>query len=436
MAYNSKIDLVYNHYLTAYAPKSTTSKYDSHKKSELKGVYNSMLKLNKDSPLYLLDSSKEARRFVVGLKEDARELRNLISELGGTEDAEMFSRKSAYSTDEDMVSASFIGTPEQGRNANPFEIEVLKLASNQENLGAALKSDGKPSLPPDTYSFDISINDLSYEFQFNIREEDTNRDIQDRLSRLITKADIGVHADVLETGNGESALRLISADDGNKKDRDLIFQVSDDRSSKASGSVGYFGIDYVSKEPSDAEFLLNGEPRTASENHFTVDGQYEVTLNGVAREEGHSARVGVKTDLDSITENVGNLFEGYNRFVDSASEYRQSHPASTKLMGELDRMVSYYSDRFEPLGISSGEDGRISIDERRFKSALAADNGFEKLNDIKSFASSVLNKANRISLNPMEYVDKKVVAYKNPGHNFTAPYVNSNYSGMLFSSYC
>ena len=34
---NAAIDTVYNHYLTSYAPKSTT-RYDSHKKSELRGV--------------------------------------------------------------------------------------------------------------------------------------------------------------------------------------------------------------------------------------------------------------------------------------------------------------------------------------------------------------------------------------------------------------
>ena len=41
-----------------------------------------------------------------------------------------------------------------------------------------------------------------------------------------------------------------------------------------------------------------------------------------------------------------------------------------------------------------------------------------------------------ISLNPMKYVNKTVVAYKNPGHNFANPYVTSNYSGMMFNYYC
>ena len=50
MAYSARLDTVYNHYLTTYTPK--TSQYDTHKKSELRRIYNSIVKLNKESPLY------------------------------------------------------------------------------------------------------------------------------------------------------------------------------------------------------------------------------------------------------------------------------------------------------------------------------------------------------------------------------------------------
>ena len=36
----------------------------------------------------------------------------------------------------------------------------------------------------------------------------------------------------------------------------------------------------------------------------------------------------------------------------------------------------------------------------------------------------------------MQYVEKTIVAYKNPGHNFPAPYAASAYSGMMFNYYC
>lgn len=54
MAYNTIMNTVYNHYLTTYAPKKTSSQYDTHKKSELRSIYNSMVKLNKDAPCIFL----------------------------------------------------------------------------------------------------------------------------------------------------------------------------------------------------------------------------------------------------------------------------------------------------------------------------------------------------------------------------------------------
>ena len=433
-AYNSAIDNVYNYYLTTYAPKSTDTKYDTHKKSELRSVYNSMLKLNKDAPLYILDSSKESREFAVGLKEDARALRNTIASLGGVDDEQMFNKKSAYSTDEGMVSVEYVG--EDGKEPPTIDMEVTSLASGQENLGYALPSNERVSLPEDTYSFDVSINDLSYEFQFSVRGGDTNKDVLERLSRLINNADVGIKSDILEDGKGSSAIRLSSDNIGVPNGRDMIFSVSDDNTSKSKGAVDYLGIDYVSKEPSNAKFLLNGEERSASSNHFTIDKTYEVTLNGVHSYEGQKAQIGLKTDIESMSENVNKLISGYNNFIKTASEYRALHPSSSKLMNEMDRIVSYYKGGLNSIGIEVDDNGSMNIKDEEFKNALVSDADYSKLGAVKDFASSILRKANQISLNPMEYVDKTVVAYKNPGRNFTAPYVSSNYSGMLFNSYC
>ena len=435
MAYNAAINTVYNHYLTTYAPKST-SKYDTHKKSELRSIYNSMVKLNKESPLYILDTSRESREYVIGLKENARQLRNTIASLGGLDEEEMLNKKSAYSSNEDMVSATFIGEVPEDGNVPPFHIEVTSLASNQVNLGTFLPSDEKAELAPDAYSFDITINDLSYEFQYSIHDGETNREVQERLARLITNADVGVNADILEDGNGNSSLRLTSVASGLKENKDYIFLVSDDKTTKRAGSVDYLGLGFMSRLPSNAEFLLNGESRSASSNHFTIDKMFELTLNGISPEEGQSAEIGLKTDLDSLTENVGNLIGGYNSFIKAASEYLDLHPRSGKLLNEMERMSQFYQPDLEKLGFVFNESGELSLNDEAFKNSILDESGHAQLSGIRNFTNSVLRKTDQISLNPIEYVDKKIVAYKNPGHNFISPYTTSAYSGMMFNSYC
>lgn len=436
MAYNAALNTVYNHYLTTYAPKSSTQ-YDTHKKSELRSIYNSIVKLNKESPLYIVDSSKETRQFAVGIKENARQLRNTIASLGGLDEQEMFHKKTAFSSNEDIATASFVGDIPEDGFVPSFSIEVTALASNQVNTGKFLPSSEKLSLTPDAYSFDITINDLGYEFQYNIHDGETNRDLMNRLSRLITNADIGIEAEVIEDGNGQSALQLTSASSGLKSGKDYIFKVSDDKTSKRAGSIHYLGLDNVSRQPANAEFLLNGELRSASSNHFTVEKMYELTLTGLSKGEGDFAQIGIKADLDSLTENISNLAKGYNNFLRSASEYLDSHPKSSRLLAEMARSSDYYKNDLAALGLTFDDDGQLLLDEATFQQAIREGEDTNlPLSSIRDFTNSILRKASQISLNPMEYVDKTVVAYKNPGHNLATPYITSNYSGMLFNSYC
>ena len=435
MAYNAALDAVYNHYLTTYAPKSTTQ-YDTHKKSELRSIYNSIVKLNKESPLYLLDKSKDSSEFAVGIKENARQLRNTIASLGGLEEQQMFNKKAAYSDNEDVAEAVYIGEQSGDGEVVSFDIEVTALASNQVNEGKFLPSDAKVNLPADAYSFDLSINDLGYEFQYNIREGETNKDLQKRLSRLVNNADLGIEAQVVADAHGNSALHLSSTGTGIKPGKEFIFKISDDRTSKRSGTVDYLGMDQVTKLPANAEFLLNGEPRSASSNHFTIEKAFELTLNGISAE-GEATQIGLKTDLDSLTENISNLTGGYNSFMEAANRYLGSHPRSGRLISEMERTTQYYQNSLSDLGISFEENGTMNFDEKAFQSAIMnSDDQQIPLSGIRDFTNSVLRKVTQISLNPMEYVDKTVVAYKNPGHNFATPYHISNYSGMLFNSYC
>lgn len=436
MAYNNVLNTVYNYYFTTYAPKSTTSRYDAHKKGELRSIYNSIIKLNKESPLYLLDTSKESQSFAIGLKENARQLRNTIASLGGLDESEMLNRRAAYSSNSDLVEASFIGTIQDNEEIPSYNIEVTSLASGQTNIGTFLPSSQAVSLPEDTYSFDITINDLSYEFQYTIHEGETNKEIQQRLSRLITNADIGLKADVASDNSGNSALRLTSTATGLKNNQSVIFQVSDTSTSKQRGSVDYFGIDSIAVTPSNAEFTVNGEKRTASSNHFTVEKMFELQLNRTSSSPDDVAEIGVKADVDSLTENIGHLVDGYNSFINSTAGYRETYPKSNRLVNEMSRISQLYYNEFIKMGVSHGSDGLLTLDKDILRQAALSDGGKESIATIKDFTNSVLRKTSQVTLNPMQYVEKTIVAYKNPGHNFATPYVTSAYSGMMFSSYC
>ena len=57
----------------------------------------------------------------------------------------------------------------------------------------------------------------------------------------------------------------------------------------------------------------------------------------------------------------------------------------------------------------------------------------DSLHKLNSFKTAMIKRADNISVNPMVYVDKKLIAYPHPTRNFVNPYVTSRYSGMMFS---
>lgn len=67
------IGSVYDYYLTTYASRPAT-KSDTHKKSELRSVYNNIVKISKKSPLYKVSVSENIQKFAIDLKENARTL--------------------------------------------------------------------------------------------------------------------------------------------------------------------------------------------------------------------------------------------------------------------------------------------------------------------------------------------------------------------------
>ena len=427
------MNTVYNNYLTTYASRQIT-KYDTHKKSELRSVYNSIVKLNKDTPWYLPTTNKDTQHYAVDLKENARELHNTIAQIGGLETDGLFRKKSAYSTDDDIVEASYIGSDTTTGASPEFDIEVKQLATPQENLGYFLP-DLATTLAPATYSFDIAINDMNYEFQFNINEGDTNRQIMDRLSRLINNADIGIQANVAES-DSRYALRLTSDATGVPANKAYHFRVSDDHTSKTSGVVGNMGLNYISHPAGNACFLINGEERSSSSNHFTVGKLFDVQIKAVNPED-KPVHIGLKTDTESITDNINQLIGSYNSFIRSAASYLQTQSRSRQLIREFSSIASLYGNSLESMGMHLEDDGMLSInDERLRQTAAASGNDLSAFNVLKDFSSSLLRKSDQVSLNPMDYVDKKIVAYKNPGHNFISPYTTSAYSGMMFNSYC
>ncbi len=446
MANNAVLSSVYNQYLTTYAPQKSNSRYDTHKRSELKSVYNSMVRVNRDAPLYKIDTSNESREYVIGLKEESRALHNNIMSVLGNTDSMNLNSNIAYSTDESILSAQYYDSGEspdatdaEGNPIKPsdvtFDIEVKALATPQVNLGLYLPKDER-AISSGQYAFDVSVGGQGYEFQYNIYDSETNFDVQNKLSRLINNSGIKLAASVEEDDKGNAALRIESAKDMGTGDTGGAFSISDTNNRKVSGSVPYFGIDYVARHAKDAELVINGQELTSPSNSFLLDKRFEIKLNNISPEPGATATVGLKPDTEAAVENIANLVDSYNNFITSMNSYSANVVKQNSLFVEMNSIARSYQSDMSKMGISMNVGGTLDMDRDQLTQYIADSNSEDSIDSIKKFTSSVLRKSNQISVNPVAYLNKTVVAYKNPGKNYTSPYTASAYSGLMFNSYC
>ena len=435
MAYNFALSNVYNLYQSTYAPKNV-SRYDAHKKSELRSVYHSIVKLNKESPLTIVDTSQEAQAYAVSLKENARQLRNTIASLGGLDEGDLLTRKTASSSNPDVLDVKYVGdTLTDEAPDTQYDITVKQLAKPQVNTGTYLNKK-QMELPPGPYSFELEINHTAYEFQFNIGSNDTNLDLQKKLMRLINNSNLGINASLKEVNPSSAALVLESMATGIELGQNMWFDIQDSApyDEDLPSVVDYLGLNQISVLPQNAVFTLNGENRVSNSNHFTLDKKYEITLKDLP-DNNETITVGLKTDTESLSENVNRFVSGYNDFIRATAEYLGSQPKSSYLLKEMKNITASYDSQLRPLGLAMTETGEINVDESLLRDNIQLEDAREKFSSVRKFTNSVLNKTNSVALNPMEYVPQKIVAYKKPDATFATPYITSQYSGMMFNTY-
>ena len=424
------IDSVYQYYLTTYGTDHS-SRYDSHKKSELRNTYNSIVKSNNESPLYKIKDSGDVKKFAIDIKESARNIKNVIASLsdGDGSITNAFQKKVAVSDQDDIVSAEYIGNGSQNENTSSFQIEVKNLATPQTNTGHYLKKDHL-DLTPGSYSFDLATSQTSYEFQFNVSPDDTNRTIQDKLAKLINNAGIGLHAEVLDGDKNDSTLEIQSKRTGLSGSESSLFDIMPQTTSSSIEAMDVLGINRVSSPAQNSNFLLNGKERSSYSNTFTINNAFELNLKGISKD-GSAATVGFKANADAIADNIEELTNAYNTIINTARNYSGTNQNSNKLLSDMGNVAKRYESGFAEIGLSVDDDALISVDRDKLKEAVTADGAEESFSILNRFKNSLSAKANQASINPMNYVDKVVVAYKNPGHNFSTPYITSIYSGML-----
>ncbi len=424
------MDAIYNYLLPTYTPNPSSRNNTVHKKSELREHYGNIVKMTKRSPLYFVRLSNEKQKFVLNVKEAALNLKSLTDDLV-EEEKGYFNKRAVYSEEEGVVSAKMIEGKEE-ETPNPFTIKVKSLARPQINEGIAQFESGA-GLPEGKYVFQVKMEDNAYELPFEVKEGDTNLDVASKLVNYINRTDVGLQANLSYMDRSEMVrIELQSFKTGDAER--LLFELSDVSKPGDRGLVDYFGLNRFTQTPRSAVFDMNGVETRALSNRFILNGSLEVQLHKAS--EG-VAQIGYKNDAKGAVDKVKEVVGVWNQLVDKAYDYAAKAKSYPKLANELKAIARGSRSDLESAGIVMEEGGRLSVDSALATQAFQEGDLKELFSKDSPFVGKVKEEMGKISTDPMEYVDKKMVSYPNIRKNgFSYTYMTSMYSGMLFNHYC
>jgi flagellar hook-associated protein 2 len=429
------INSVYNYYAAQYGHREY-SKYDTHSKAQLKSTFGRLQKINSQTPSYKIDFSDAALKYAIDLKENARELSQIADELSDESTDSITYKRSATSSSPQVIDAAYIGDS-CVQDYEPLEVTVSQLACPQTNTGNFLQPNSKPFAAGE-YSFDLQVQDLTYQFEFGVNATDTVTDTQQKIARLINQADIGLNAQLLTDGLGNSAISITSDATGIRGISPTIFHIQSQNSSDASDSntelVSTLGLDRVTQYPANAVYSVNGTTATSVSNEVTIDNNYVLTFFDTTGKA--PVTISMNTDTDAIADSIGELIGGYNNLISvTANDANEHFEGNEKLKKDFAGIAKSYNHLLNENGLSVTDNGTIAVDRDAIISA--ADNGTlgDIFSGLNAFKQAVQKKAEDISLNPMDYVNNKIIAYKNPLRPTNDPYNLSAYTGMIFDGY-
>jgi flagellar hook-associated protein 2 len=268
-----------------------------------------------------------------------------------------------------------------------------------------------------------------------VSETEDSTDVQNKISRLINRSKIGISSSVETDSLGNTAIKITSDSTGVPGVKPTIFNIEgSDDVEKNKELVETFGLDRVTEYPSNAIYSVNGNEQNSISNDINLNNTYALHLNELTGDE--PATISLNTDDDSMVDTIDELLSGYNEMI-SVFDERASlgFEGNERLKREFTRIADAHSVTLNNNGLSIEEDGTISVDKEAVVSASnegKLESIFEELNQFKK---SIQHKADDLATNPMDYVNNKIVAYKNPHRPMNDPYNLSAYSGMMFSDY-
>lgn len=415
---------IYNHLSTELVPKR---RVNTHKSSELKALYNNMARYNKKSPLYMMSLSNSKQSHMINIKEAALTLRDVVESFSNT-DSTIYSKKMIHSENNEVISGSF-KTHNYTSLPDELNIEVKSLATSQINTGNYVDSSAN-SIKTGSHPFTIESSQGSAHFNLTVSGKESNLDVQNKLASFINNRIIGVNAYV-DVKEDTSALLLSSSSTGVPSvGSELHFKATND--SAGQDIVEFFGMNNVTTKPADSTFTINGNEHTSSSNNISINQVLELDFHKVS---DAPIKISLVPDTEIAEDQIDSFIEAYNNLVDLSEDSSNNYTGSRNLLRDISGIVDKHKTELEMAGITVDESNKLVKNKELVSESLLNGNFAQLFTDISSFKEDVNHATERLTLDPMSYINRLIVSYPNTQNKLGTAYTQSVYSGLIYNNY-
>lgn len=422
---------IYNHMIQSYLPKQTVRNH-AHKRTELKRVYDNIIKQNKNSGFYKVNLSKENQLFTFGIKETALALKSKLDDLCDPEE-NCFKQKAISISDSRVLTADLLDEDMSGL-PETLSMTVETIATSQINKGKDLFHSSR-GLETGVYPFKVLIMNESYELSFQQKERTSNYTSMNNIADYLNKNLPGITVTVESGEKREYSCLILQADfTGKVGERAFTFE---DPGYFNEGIVDFFGLNRMIKSADNAKFMINGIEKYTNGNTFNIEKALQISLNEICEQ---PVSIGIIPDSKPILKQLDQVLNIYNDFIHIANARKietKEYYNADKLINELKGIEKTFEKELHACGLVIEEDGTLSRNEELSDQAAITGEIESFIKKENGFIAKLLEKTESIAINPMNYLDKITVTYPNNTKvEFPNPYVTSVYSGLFFSSYC
>jgi flagellar hook-associated protein 2 len=270
----------------------------------------------------------------------------------------------------------------------------------------------------------------SAHFNLTVEASDNNFDIQSKIASSINNRNLGVNASVITDGNDNSAIEIASTETGRPKTDDgLYFSFTSDG---GYDIVSDLGLNNVATEPDNSSFIINGETHAAATNNISVNQVITLDFYSVS---DAPVTIQFAPDLDSVMDQVDSFVDAYNNLVNLSDSAAESKIGRRNLFNDISAIVEKHKYELESAGLTISEDNHMVKEESLLIQSIKNGEFAELFNDISSFKDDISIATDRLTLDPMAYINRLIVTYPDTRHNQGTSYNQSVYSGMIYNNY-